>query len=105
MLIAQSIATQYGVLPYAQENLPYPEWATLVSGLMDDTPLGRVVAVRSEQDREVIAKMNAWQRKIRTQWREFCAGTQAAADPADAQAQMAGLERMIAKMFGGEANA
>ena len=45
VLIEQSLATQYGILPAAQAELPYPEWAKLVGGLMDNTPLGRVVAV------------------------------------------------------------
>lgn len=52
VLIEQSLATQYGILPAAQAELPYPEWAKLVGGLMDNTPLGRVVAVRGETDRK-----------------------------------------------------
>ena len=50
MLIEQSIAKQYGILPAAQGELGWAEWVKLVGGLMDDTPLGRVVAVRSESD-------------------------------------------------------
>ena len=49
VLIEQSIAKQYGVLPSEQGALKYSDWAKMVSGLMDDTPLGRVVAVRSEK--------------------------------------------------------
>ena len=48
MLIEQSIAKQYGILPAAQGELGWAEWVKLVGGLMDDTPLGRVVAVRNE---------------------------------------------------------
>jgi len=102
VLIEQSLATQYGILPAAQGELPYPEWAKLVSGLMDDTPLGRVVAVRGETDHKIIAKMNPWQRRIRSEWRAFLAHQTA---PADQKRELAALERTLAKMFGGGANA
>ena len=101
-LIRQSIAKQYGVLPTEQGELPYPEWALLVSGLMDDTPLGRVVAVRSEKDRKVIEKMGPWQRKLRSDWQRFAAKRDAARmTPAEMRRQMDGLERAMARMFGG----
>ncbi len=101
LLIEQSIATQYGVLPADQAELPYPEWAKLVGGLMDETPLGRVVAVRSEQDRKVIAKMSPWQRKIRSDWQAFKAKKMRQQSTENLRAQMADLERMLAAAFGG----
>lgn len=102
VLIEQSIATQYGILPAAQGELPYPEWAKLVGGLMDSTPLGRVVAVRAEQNRDVIAKMSPWQRKIRSDWQAFQAKKAVKKPPEDLRRQMDNLERMLAKAFGGE---
>ena len=35
MLIEQSIAKQYGILPAAQGELGWAEWVKLVGGLMD----------------------------------------------------------------------
>jgi hypothetical protein len=102
VLIEQSIATQYGILPAAQGDLPYPEWAKLVGGLMDDTPLGRVVAVRAEQDPQIIAKMGPWQKRIRSEWQRFLAGKAQKQDPADLRRQMRDLEAMIARAFGGD---
>jgi len=99
VLIEQSIAKQYGILPGAQGELPYPEWAKLVSGLMDDTPLGRVVAVRAETDRKAIAKMNPWQRRIRSQWRSFLARR---ASPGTQKQELAALQRSFAAAFGGD---
>lgn len=101
VLIEQSIATQYGILPQDQSELPYPEWSKLVSGLMDNTPLGRVVAVRGEQDRKVIAKMSPWQRRIRSEWQSFVASKAVQKPHTELLAQMADLERMLAKAFGG----
>ena len=101
VLIQQSIATQYGILPRDQGELPWPEWSKLVSGLMDDTPLGRVVAVRGESDPKVIAQMSPWQKKLRAQWNSFRA-ERAAQQPREAlMAQMANLEKMLASAFGG----
>ena len=70
---------------------------------MDDTPLGRVVAVRAETDRKTIRRFTPWQRRIRAEWKRFLA--QQAVHKADAgslRQQMAGLERMLARAFGGD---
>lgn len=89
-----------------QGDLPWPEWEKLVSGLMDDTPLGRVVAVRGEKDRKAIARMSPWQRNIRAQWSAFLAEkTVREHTPDQLRAQMAGLEKTLAKLFGGDDNA
>ena len=102
VLIQQSIAKQYGILPSAQGDLAWWEWSRLVSGLMDDTPLGRVVAVRAEQDLERIKAFTPWQREIRNQWLAHQAQKSAAAfDPQEWRKEMDGLERMLAKAFGG----
>lgn len=103
VLIEQSLATQYGILPAAQEELPYSEWAKLVGGLMDNTPLGRVVAVRAETDRQKLAAMGPWAQRIHQQWQEHL--TRRALEttsPADLRRQMDGLEAMMAKLFGGD---
>ena len=101
VLIEQSIAKQYGVLPSEQGALKYSDWAKMVSGLMDDTPLGRVVAVRSEKDREMIRHMNKWQKQIRADWTAFRASSRPQVDVTEAKKQMAALEKMLAGLFGG----
>lgn len=89
-----------------QGELPYPEWAKLVSGLMDDTPLGRVVAVRAEEDRKVIARMNPWQRRIRAEWSAHLAKqTMERSTPQQLRTEMDGLEKALAKLFGGDSRA
>lgn len=101
VLIEQSIAKQYGVLPSEQGALKYSDWAKMVSGLMDDTPLGRVVAVRSEKDQEMIRHMNKWQKQIRVDWTAFRASSRPQVDATEAKKQMAALENMLAGLFGG----
>ena len=103
VLIEQSLATQYGILPAAQEELPYSEWAKLVGGLMDNTPLGRVVAVRAETDRQKLAAMGPWAQRIHQQWQAHLARRALeTTSPADLRRQMDGLEAMMAKLCGGD---
>lgn len=101
LLIEQSIATQYGILPADQGELPYSEWAKLVSGLMDNTPLGKVVETRGETDPKVIAQMGPWQKRIRAEWQSFLAKKAVQQPRQELMAQMANLEAMFAKAFGG----
>lgn len=98
VLIEQSIAKQYGVLPSEQENLRYADWAKMVGGLMDDTPLGRVVAIRSEKDADVIRRMTPDQRRIRSEWAAHRASI---ATEEEQKQQMQQIQAMIAGMFGG----
>ena len=93
----QSIAVQYGILPSQQGDLLYRDWAQLVSGLMDDTPLGRVVAIRSETDTDVIARMSKGQKRIRQEWAQFRMTYQKKASDTDIRK----LQNMVASMFGG----
>lgn len=68
---------------------------------MDDTPLGRVVAVRTETDKQVIAKFSPWQRQIRADWNAFKAQRMSHQLPEDMEQQMKQLEKMLASAFGG----
>lgn len=100
ILIEQSIAKQYGVLPSEQGNLRYADWAKLVGGLMDDTPLlrtggdtpGRLIEMSS-------AGMTSDQLRIRSEWRTYQASRQTT-DTQDMAQQQQQLQAMIAAMFG-----
>lgn len=96
MLIQQSIAKQYGVLPSDQGELHYSDWAALVSGLMEDTPLGRVVQVRMEKDPAVLRRMTPQQKQLRAAWAQFVKGRQKPVFEKD----IGRLEAMMAALFG-----
>lgn len=93
----QSIAVQYGILPSQQGNLLYRDWAQLVSGLMDDTPLGRIVAIRSETDMDAVSRMSPAQKRIRQEWAQYRMKNYKKETHADIQK----LQSMVASMFGG----
>lgn len=80
--------------------MKYSDWHKLVSGLMDDTPLGATVQIRSESDKAVIAKYTPHQRKIRTDWMAFRAKT-LARNPKEAKNAAEQLCKMMKGLFGG----
>lgn len=99
VLIEESIAKQYHILPSQQQNLSYCDWAKLVSGLMNDTPLGKIVELRCEDDADIIKKMTPEQLNIRREWEEFKL-QYTPIDEEKLRAQANDLERMIAMNFG-----
>ena len=60
---------QYGVRLSQEPDMPWTEFCSLLSGLMHDTPLGQVVAIRAEEDKEVLKRFTPEQRRIRSEWR------------------------------------
>lgn len=64
-LIESSFSMQYGIRLRAEEDMSWDEFCTLLSGLGGDTPLGKVVAIRSESDINVIEHFTPEQRRIR----------------------------------------
>ncbi len=97
----QSVAKQYGLLPSAQEELSYPEWLLLVSGLMEDTPLGQIVLIRKEEDKDRLKHFTQHEHHIRNEWRNFRAKQKLSGGtgkkPED---YAANFEKMFAKIFG-----
>ena len=48
--------------------MSWDEFITLLGGLNHKTPLGSIVSIRSETDRDVIKNFTPEQRKIRNDW-------------------------------------
>lgn len=99
-LIVSSFQTQYGIrLSRELDDMKWDEFRDFVSGLNDKTPLGRIVAIRSETDKEVLKHFSREEHRIRNQWRRKQAGevTQ------DQVAQMLeGLKQGFMEMAGGK---
>lgn len=49
--------------------MKWDEFKDMMSGLGPDTPLGRIVAIRSENDPEVLKRFGPEQKRIRMEWR------------------------------------
>jgi hypothetical protein len=49
--------------------MSWDEFSTLLAGLNGDTPLGHIVSIRSETDKERLKQFTPAERKIRNEWR------------------------------------
>lgn len=69
-LIASSLKTQYGYSIRKEiDNMDWAELCSDISGLMGDTPLGNIVQIRSEDDRERLKNFTQDQKNIRWKYR------------------------------------
>ena len=66
-LIEASFLSQYGIRLKTAE-LDFDEFLNLTSCLMQDTPLGQIVAIRCEDDPDIISNFTDAQKKIRNDW-------------------------------------
>jgi len=48
--------------------MPWNEFCNYLSGLTEDTPLAKIVSIRSETDKEKLKHFTKEQRKIRSDW-------------------------------------
>lgn len=49
--------------------MKWDEFCALLSGLSAESPLGRVVQIRAEDNSKILEKFTPHQRKIRSDWR------------------------------------
>lgn len=49
--------------------MKWDEFCSLLRGLSADSPLGRIVQIRAENDPEILKHFTKHQRKIRSDWR------------------------------------
>lgn len=71
-LIISSFASEYGIRIYSADfkKMKWDEFCSLLSGLSAESPLGRIVQIRSETDKKIIRKFNNYQRKIYSDWQK-----------------------------------
>ncbi len=67
-LIEASFLSQYGIRLRTDDNMSWSEFCSLMSGIMPETPLGRVVGIRAEKDPKVIKNFTKEQKRIRNDW-------------------------------------
>lgn len=69
-LIESSFAQQYGIRLRREIDMSWDEFCTLLSGLKPDTPLGNIVSIRSETDKNILKHFTPQQKKIRNDWQK-----------------------------------
>ena len=70
-LIEASFLQQYNIRLRTINDLPYEEFIIYLSGLLPETPLGNIVAIRSENNRDTLKHFTPQQKKIRNDWRAY----------------------------------
>lgn len=68
-LIEASFAMQYKIRLREEENMTWGEFCTLLKGIMPKTPLGQIVSIRSEEDKDTLKNFTNDQKQIRNDWR------------------------------------
>lgn len=69
-LIVSSFQTQYGIrLSRELKGMKWDEFSDLLAGLGPETPLGRIVSIRSEDDKDILKHFSKDQHRIRNEWR------------------------------------
>ena len=98
-LIEASITSQYGIrLRKEYDDISWSEVKNLIRGLSSETPLGNVIAIRSENDKNILKKFTPAQHKIRNGWRRKVSDRKLA-DTEKLDADMDRLQKMFEKMF------
>ena len=98
-LVVASMRQQYGLRVQSDEfrSMGWDEFADLLSGLNESTPLVKVAQVRTATDRDRIMAMTPEQRRMRAEWQR----RRAAARPAqDTEAFLGMMQAAFAASFG-----
>lgn len=68
-LIEASFTSQYGIRLRSELDMSWGEFSTLLAGIMPETPLGKIIAIRSETDKDMLKHFSKEQIRIRNEWR------------------------------------
>lgn len=69
-LIESSFFMQYGIRLRLVNDMPWDEFCSYLQGIMPNTPLGNMVQIRSETDRDIIKGFTAEQKRIHSEWQK-----------------------------------
>ena len=98
-LIASSLKKQYGYSIRKEiDNMDWAELCSDISGLMHDTPLGNIVEIRSEDDKERLKNFTQEQKNIRWKYRMKMAQN---VDKEEYKKVITDLQKMFKEMAGG----
>ncbi len=79
--------------------MPWEEFKQFLSGISPETPLGRIVSIRSEKDKGILKHFTPEQRRIRSEWQNRIAKNKA---PADTEKGLEAWKNAFIAMAGGE---
>lgn len=60
---------QYNIRLRHEEDMSWSEFQALLSGVMPKTPLGQIVSIRAEEDKDMLKNFTKEQHEVRNSWR------------------------------------
>lgn len=98
-LIEASFFKQYGIRLRQIDDMPWDEFCSYLAGIMPDTPLGNIVQIRSEEDKNIIKNFTSKQKRIRSEWRNRTAKNM---DKKEAEDAIKMFQNMFKELAGGD---
>ncbi|MBS5305745.1 Gp15 family bacteriophage protein [Clostridium sp.] len=98
-LIEASFTTQYGIRLRNEIDMSWSEFSTLLAGIMPETPLGQIVSIRSEEDKDMLKNFTKEQHKIRNDWRNRVNPIRDMSDE-EKEEEIRKVQEIFAKAFG-----
>ncbi len=97
-LIEASFAMQYGIR-LRNDDMSWSEFCTLLTGIMNKTPLGEIVSIRCEEDKDILKNFTPEQHKIRNDWRNRNNSIRDMSDE-EKEEEIRKVQEILAKAFG-----
>lgn len=82
--------------------MKWREFAQFMNGMDSKSPIGRIIAIRAEEDPEVLKNFNKDQRRIRNKWRSRRAKQM---PQSEVDAFLESMKQAFISMAGGSTNA
>lgn len=77
--------------------MSWAEFCTLLAGIMPKTPLGQIISIRSEENKDILKNFTPDQHRIRDEWRSRQIDTMT---DDEKEVKVKELENIFAKAFG-----
>lgn len=91
---------QYGIRLREETEMSFSEFSTLLTGIMPKTPLGQIVSIRAEENKDMLKNYTEEQHEIRNEWRNKNNPVQEMTEEEKAK-KAKEFQEIMAKMFGG----
>ena len=80
--------------------MSWSEFCSLLAGIMPKTPLGQIVSIRAEEDKDMLKNFTEDQHKIRNDWRNRNNRVNEMTDE-EKEEKIKEVQNIFAKAFGG----
>jgi hypothetical protein len=91
---------QYKIRLREENDMTFSEFSSLLSGIMPETPLGQIVSIRAEEDKDMLKNFTKEQHKIRNEWRSTNNPVMELTEEEKAE-KAKEFQQIMAKAFGG----